>query len=296
MKRSLRLVASCAITIAVAGSVLAEPRDVSTPISTVIANQNGDGRIEVLAQGEGPVIVLLPALGRGASDFDAVAMQLASAGYRVLRPQPRGIGRSVAPLIGISLHDYAADVATVIEQEKAGPALVVGHAFGNRVARILAGDRPELVTAVALVAANVGKARSSPQIREAISNGADPALPDEERIKALQLAFFAPGNDASVWLQGWYPTALAAERLAGDLTAPDDDAAAGQVPVLHVQPAHDPLAAVGDSNFDRRRPARRASVVVIERASRAAVVEQPNAVSTALIGYARRLWPQAVLQ
>ena len=30
----------------------------------------GDVRIEVLAQGEGKVIVLLPSLGRGATDFD----------------------------------------------------------------------------------------------------------------------------------------------------------------------------------------------------------------------------------
>jgi pimeloyl-ACP methyl ester carboxylesterase len=296
MKRSLRLIAGCAITIAVAGSVLAAPRDASEPTSTVIANQNGDGRIEVLAQGEGPVIVLLPSLGRSASDFDAIAAQLASAGYRVLRPQPRGIGRSVAPLAGINLHDYAADVATVIEQERMGPAFVVGHAFGNRVARMLATDRPELVTAVALVAANVGKAPSTPKIREAIRNSANPALPDEERIKALQFAFFAPGNDARVWLQGWYPEVLAAERLAGDRTSRDEDFAAGQAPILYVQPSHDPLAHVEDARAYRERLGDRVTVAVIERASHAVIVEQPDAVSAALISYARKLWPHAALR
>ena len=170
-----------------------------------------------------------------------------NAGYRVVRPQPRGIGRSVAPLGGINLHDYAADVAAVIEQEKKGPAFVVGHAFGNRVARMLATDRPELVTAVALVAANIGKAPSTPQVREAIRNSANPALPDDERIKALQFAFFAPGNDPRVWLKGWYPDVLAAERAAGDRTSREEDFAAGQAPILYVQPAHDPLAHVEDA-------------------------------------------------
>ena len=52
----------------------------------------GDARLEVLVQGKGPTIVMLPSLGRGASDFDAIADQLADAGFRVLRPEPRGIG------------------------------------------------------------------------------------------------------------------------------------------------------------------------------------------------------------
>ena len=86
----------------------------------------------------------------------------------MLRPQPRGIGQSRGPLTGIDLHDYAGDVAAVIAHEAKGPAFVVGHAFGNRVARMLATDRPDLVRAVALVAANIGKAPSPPQVRAAI--------------------------------------------------------------------------------------------------------------------------------
>ena len=157
---------------------------------------------------------------------------------------------------GINLHDYAADVAAVIEQEKKGPAFVVGHAFGNRVARMLATDRPELVSAVGLVAANIGKAPSTPQVREAIRNSANPSLPEAERIKALQFAFFAPGNDARVWLKGWYPDVLAAERAAGDRTSREEDFAAGQAPILYVQPAHDPLAHVEDAKAYKERFAR----------------------------------------
>src|SRR6202140_3839126 len=170
-----------------------------------------DVAIEVLAQGHGSPIVLLPSLGRGAEDFDAIAERLAAAGFRVLRPQPRGIGRSNGPMSGIDLHDYANDVAAVIEHAADGPAFVVGHAFGNRVARLLATIRPDLVRAVSLVAANVGRDPSPPNVRAAIRTSADPSAPEAERLAALQFAFFAPGNDARDWLAGWHPEVLAAE-------------------------------------------------------------------------------------
>src|SRR3984893_4381348 len=104
---------------------------------TRIVIRRTDVTIEVLAQGRGPRIVLLPSLGRGASDFDQLAERLAHAGSRVLRPQPRGIGESRGPMTGIDLHDYASDVAALIEHENNGPAFVAGHAFGNRVVRLL---------------------------------------------------------------------------------------------------------------------------------------------------------------
>jgi pimeloyl-ACP methyl ester carboxylesterase len=255
-----------------------------------MVSARGDVTIEVLAQGSGPVVVLLPSLGRGAGDFDAIAEQLAGAGYRVLRPQPRGIGQSRGPMTGIDLHDYAADVAAVIEHENNGAAFVVGHAFGNRVARMLATDRPELVRAVALVAANIGKAPSPPEVREAIRNSADPALPAAQRLAALQFAFFAPGKDPRVWLAGWHPEVLAAQRAAGDRTSREEDFAAGSAPILYLQPSHDPLAHVEDAKAYGKRFGDRVRVVVIERASHAVIAEQPQAVGAALIAYAGKLW------
>jgi pimeloyl-ACP methyl ester carboxylesterase len=251
--------------------------------------QRGDTQIEVLAQGNGPLIVLLPSLGRGAEDFDAIAARVADAGFRVLRPQPRGIGRSKGPLSGIDLHDYADDVAAVIEHAANGPAFVVGHAFGNRVARLLATIRADLVRAVSLVAANVGKDPSPPDVRAAIRTSADPSAPEVERLKALQFAFFAPGNDARVWLDGWHPEVLAAERIAGDRTAREEDYAAGRAPVLYLQPDHDPLAHVDNAEAYKRALGDRVTVVVIPHASHAAVAEQPAFIADELIKYARGL-------
>src|SRR5215469_8533881 len=75
----------------------------------------GDARIEVITEGSGPLLVMLPSSSRDSEDFDDVAAMLATAGLRVLRPQPRGMGRSTGPLAGLTLHDYARDVAVVIE-------------------------------------------------------------------------------------------------------------------------------------------------------------------------------------
>jgi pimeloyl-ACP methyl ester carboxylesterase len=251
----------------------------------------GDARLEVLAQGKGHPIVLLPSLGRGAGDFDAIAEQLASAGYRVLRPQPRGIGRSTGSWQGLKLEDLADDIAAVLEHEGQGPAFVVGHAFGNRVARMLATARPELVRAVSLVAANVGHNPSPPNVRAAIRLSADTSAPDAERIKAMQFVFFAPGSDARVWLTGWHPEVLAAQRIAGDLTPRTVDYAAGRAPVLYIQPSHDPLAHVEDAEEYRRTLGKRVTVVVVPNSAHAVIVEQPVAVSEALLAYAQKLWP-----
>ncbi len=255
--------------------------------------QRGDTHIEILSQGAGPLIVLLPSLGRGAEDFDPIAERLAAAGFRVLRPQPRGIGRSKGPMAGIDLHDYASDVAAAIEHAAGGPAFVVGHAFGNRVARLLATLRPDLVRAVSLVAANVGRDPSPPKVRAAIRNSADPSLPDAERLAALRYAFFAPRNDASSWLRGWHPDVLAAERVAGDRTPREEDYAAGNAPVLYLQPDHDPLAHVENAQEYRRALGDRVTVVVIPHASHAAIAEQPGFIAEELINYARSLWPPA---
>ena len=143
----------------------------------------GPAVIDTIAEGSGPPVVMLPSRGRDSEDYDAVAAAIAAGGFRVLRPQPRGIHGSTGPLDGLTLHDLAADVAAVIEAEHAGPAVVIGHAYGNWVARMLAVDRPDLVRGVVLAAA---AAKSyPPELSVAVTKVADPALPEAERRRYL---------------------------------------------------------------------------------------------------------------
>ncbi len=247
----------------------------------------GDVHLEVFAQGTGPTMVLLPSLGRGAEDFEPMAKILEDAGFRVLRPQPRGIGGSSAPLPYADLQDCSNDIAAVIEAEGNGPAIMVGHAFGNRVSRLLATIRPDLVTGVVLVAANVGHAPSPPDVRAAIRNSANQSLPDDERLEALRFAFFAPGNEAEGWLKGWFPDVLAAQRIAGDQTARSIDYASGNVPVLYMQPSHDPLAHAGDAEEYKAALGERLTIVKIPQSSHAAIAEQPDFIARGIAGWAQ---------
>src|ERR1700751_3231523 len=105
--------------------------------------------IELYIDGEGPAFVILPSYGHGISaDFDAITARVVEAGWTVLRPQPRGIAGSKGPMTNLTMHDLANDVAFSIRSVSDGPAVLLGHAFGNMLARMVTTDHPDLVTAV----------------------------------------------------------------------------------------------------------------------------------------------------
>jgi pimeloyl-ACP methyl ester carboxylesterase len=249
----------------------------------------GEARIEVTAEGHGPLIVLLPSLGRGAGELDPLAAGLAQQGFRVLRPEPRGIGGSVGPMTGVSYHDFAKDVAGIIEEERSGPAIVAGHAYGNWIARTVAADHPDLVRGVVLVAA--GARHWPPHLSDAITTINDFDQPSSTRLNALQLAFFAPGHDASPWLEGWHPDVTKSQRAARSKTDPKSWWAAGEAPILDLQGADDPFRPRETMDDYRGEFGSRVTVVVIQAASHALPVEQPDAVVQAIVGWAReRVW------
>ena len=256
----------------------------------------GDVRIEVIAQGSGPVVVILPSLGRGAEDYDVVSARLEAKGFRVLRPQPRGVGASVGPMTGLSLHDYAADVAMVIEHEGRAPVVVVGHAIGSFVARMLATDRPELVRGVVIAAGSAGKVPPgmsepyvAPEVQEAIVKSGDLSLPDAERLRYLARAFFAPGNDPRVWLGGWHPATIKPELTAWQSTPVDQWFASGRAPILDLQAEHDAVAPRKFAGVLKAALGDRVTVVVVPRAGHALAPEQPEAMAEAIAVFARRL-------
>ncbi len=249
--------------------------------------ERGGSRIEYYAQGSGPLFVLLPSLGRGAEDFDQIRPRLAHA-CRVVTPQPRGIGGSSGQMTGITLHDYARDIAAVIENEGGGPAIIGGHAFGNFVARTTATDRPQLVRGVALLGAtHVWPV--PPDVRESIMKSSDLSLPREERIRHLKHAFFAPNSDPGVWLDGWHPEVKKAQRVATDATPQAEWWQAGTVPVLDVQPEHDVMIPPESRSRYRDDLGERVTIVRIPNAGHALLPEQPEAVAQALLRFIQQL-------
>lgn len=265
--------------ILLAGTVFARSRAVVT---------RGDVTIDVISEGNGPLIVLLPSLGRDSEEFDPVAEQIAADGFRVLRPQPRGFGRSRGPMQRLTLHDYARDVATVIEHENAGPAVIAGHAFGHFVAKMTAVDYPNLVRAVVLVAAAQKKA--DPRVRSWLKIATDSSKPAAERIPYLRKTFFAPGHDPRIWLTGFHPEVQRAEETARDGTPQSEYWSAGSAPLLDLQAEFDPFRprSTADELVKEFGPGR-VSVVVIPNASHALPIEQPRATAEAIVAYVRRL-------
>jgi pimeloyl-ACP methyl ester carboxylesterase len=242
-----------------------------------------DVAIEVIVEGLGPAVVLLPSLARDSEDYDAVAEGLAAAGYRVLRPQPRGIGRSTGPMTGISLHDLARDVAEAIRALGGGKAVIVGHAYGNWVARMTAVDYPALVRGVVIAAA--AAKQYAPDLSAAIDVAGDPAMPAEERLKALRFAFFAPRNDAAAWLDGWHPGVRDGQRAAAAAVRRSDWWSAGAAPLLDLQAADDPFKPPDKRNEMKDEFGDRVTVAVIPNASHALMPEQPRAVVEALVAW-----------
>ncbi|MBV9796111.1 MAG: alpha/beta hydrolase [Actinobacteria bacterium] len=261
----------------------------------------GPASIETWVDGDDghPDLVILPSYGRdGGDDFDPFTAAVTAAGYRVLRPQPRGIARSTGPMTGVTLGDLAGDIAGVIGKLGTEPAVVLGHAFGNFVGRALAADHPGAISVLILAAAS-GK-NIPPEINSAPFRAADLTVPEDERLAVLRQAFFAPGHDPSAWLTGWYPETLRMQREAAAASGStaggaDGNAAsplsrywtAGTVPIYEITAECDPFHPKDQWGLLRSELGSRVTSTVVEDASHALFPEQPAAVAEAVIGYLR---------
>ena len=259
---------------------LAMPQD--RPQITMVPTDGGP--IQAYICGEGPLVVMLPSMGRGAGDFDRLATDVASAGYRVACPEPRGLGASAAPDRQETLSTLAADVAAVITEIGDGPAVVVGHAYGNRIARMTATNHPELVESLVLLACG-GFIPVTEEMGAAMRTIFDTRNPPEVRLDAVARAFFAPGNDPRVWADGWYGKLARQQEHATVNTAVSDWWAGGTAPMLAVQPADDQLAVPANADALVEAVGDRVEVVVIPDAGHALLPEQPEAVAEAVIGW-----------
>jgi pimeloyl-ACP methyl ester carboxylesterase len=249
---------------------------------------NGASKIEVIAEGRGPLVVLFASLGRDTEEFDPIAERIAKAGFRVVRPQPRGFGKSTGPMTGITLHDFAKDTAAVIEHENSGAAILAGHAYGHFVAKATAVDFPKLARGIVLIAAS--QKRADPKVRDDTAIATDPTQPESERLPRLQRIFFAPGHDARIWLQGFHEAVQKSEIVARDATPQAEYWTGGTVPILDLQAEHDPYRPPSSrTELIEEFGAKRMTTVLIPNAAHAVIVEQPNAVADAIITWARKL-------
>jgi 2-hydroxymuconate-semialdehyde hydrolase len=102
-----------------------------------------------------PLLLLHGIPGHGGA-WGKVVTQMPG-GYRTIVPDLLGFGGSSRPMNGVDLHALAQAQGLVLLLDHLGikNAIVVGHDFGGPVALWLTRLRPELVTHLGLVAANV---------------------------------------------------------------------------------------------------------------------------------------------
>ncbi|GAB4069203.1 3-oxoadipate enol-lactonase [Ancylobacter sonchi] len=97
-----------------------------------------------------PPLVLLNSIGTDLTLWDAAMPHLLPA-FRLLRIDTRGHGASDAPAGPYTLAMLADDVAAAMDAAGIGSAAVAGVSLGGMMAMQLALDRPQIVTALALI-------------------------------------------------------------------------------------------------------------------------------------------------
>src|SRR2546429_5888894 len=133
-----------------------------------------------------------------------------------------------------------------------GPAHLVGHAFGNRVARCLAADRPSLVRSVTLLAAGGLIAPSYPlgtdfrKATEVKMNGSD-------CVTVLGARWLSPASDPQILAQVECSPAVFLAHLASTRGVPLEDWwGAGTAPLLVIQGLDDTAAPPGNGHAVRQ--------------------------------------------
>ena len=114
-----------------------------------IADSQGVG-IYYRDEGSGPAVLLLHGHTLDGSIFDDVLPGLLEEGYRVLRPDLRGHGRSDRPPQGYHFSHHAQDMAAVMDDAGVKRAVVGGFSLGGGIALEMVITMPEKVRALGL--------------------------------------------------------------------------------------------------------------------------------------------------
>lgn len=256
----------------------------------------GEARVECFDQGQGDAVVLLPGGSLSVDYLADLADALAAAGLRAVRVNPRGAGGSTGPTDGLTLHDYAADVAGVVDDLGLAPALVLGHAFGNRVARTVAADRPDVVRGVVLVAAG-GKVDPRPEAQQALVTLFTPSASEQEVLDAMQWMVGSREDAAGVWerFRGSRAPGAAAGQMAAARATPLEDwwSPPGEVPYLVVQGLDDAAAPAENGHLLAEELGDRVTLVDVPGVGHLQPLEAPGAVADAVVAFARRPGSQA---
>jgi pimeloyl-ACP methyl ester carboxylesterase len=224
-------------------------------------------------------VVLVPSLGRPASDFDELSKSLQDAGFKTLAVDPPHTLPGEP-----TLHDLADYVIDQVNGEGIDSFHLIGHAFGNRLSRMITTKYPERVLSLTLLAAG-GYVEMEKTILESLMSCYDETLSPDVHLSHVSRAFFAPGNDASVWRNGWMKDVMILQQRALQRVSRDEWWDAEAPRVLVVQALQDVIAPVGNGQKYASDHPDVTTLVEIDGAGHAMLPEQPQKIASAVIEF-----------
>jgi pimeloyl-ACP methyl ester carboxylesterase len=247
----------------------------------------GDVQIEAIIGGTGETIILLARGDGSASTFNEFTPILNKNGFKTVAINRRGFGGSKGVLKNLTLHDLANDVAGVIQSLGEGPVHVLGWAFGNRIARCVAEDHPELVISVILLAAG-GRVPPTPESSKYFPILGNPDSTRDEILRALKFLYFSPSTDldtvAKAFKRNWrnaearkmHRKASEAHGKANRATPVREWWNGGKAPILVIQGLDDQNAVPENGRILKEENGERVKLVEIEKAGHFLIYEQPE--------------------
>ncbi|MFD9431900.1 alpha/beta fold hydrolase [Streptomyces sp. NPDC060002] len=163
----------------------------ATTEDSILCLEHGDIHVRQDGPRDAPVLLLIHGSASSSRSWDALVPLLATR-HRVIRIDLPGHGRSAEPAGGdYAIPEQGRRIGMALDRLGVEHALVVGHSSGGYAATALAEQRPDLVTALALI--NTG-----PSMGAFIAPGSaaiDPAQwpPTDERIRRFASTGFRAG-------------------------------------------------------------------------------------------------------
>ena len=245
----------------------------------------GAASLECTVTGSGDPLVVLANAGCGTGYLERFGERIP--GSQIIAINMRGVGASRGPLRNATLHDLASDVAGVLEALQCGRVHILGHAFGNRIARCLAADRPAMVRSVILVAA--GGLIAPPTPLGSMFRDAPPTKLMGLECVELGARWLSPASDPNILasVECW-PQVHIAHLATSGRAQPDEWYTGGNAPLLVIQGLDDIAAPPANGHALRDQLGARVQVVDIPCVGHFVIVEQPDRVVAAVTDFIGR--------
>jgi 3-oxoadipate enol-lactonase len=106
------------------------------------------GQVKIEVDGEGTAVLFVHGLGGTSNSFQMLLGALA--GFRCVRPDLPGSGRSPRPFGALTMAGFVETVGDIVRRIAGGPVHLVGHSMGTLVCQHLAAGMPEWVKSLTL--------------------------------------------------------------------------------------------------------------------------------------------------